>query len=159
MKFKTSEDVDAPLELVWQHFTNFSGFEDDARGRGIEITRVGNWSQTAEGVEWRGAMNIRGKRRPISSKVSRLLPPETCIVESRIGGMNCHYEMGFVSLAAEVTRVNLVLELSPDTLTARLLLQTLKLARRRVMQRMQGILARQGNQAEAAHRRARARGA
>ena len=45
MKFKVSEDVDAPQDLVWRQFTDFSGFEDDARGRGARVTRVGNWTQ------------------------------------------------------------------------------------------------------------------
>jgi hypothetical protein len=157
MKFKLSEDVDAPLPLVWDRFTDFHGFEEDARGRGVEVSRVGNWSKTVEGVEWRGAVTIRGKRRAISSKVARMQENELCVLESRIGGMDCLYEMSFVELAPEVTRVSLVLNLSADTLTARLILQTLKLARGRVMQRLQGILARQGNAAEAAYRREKAK--
>lgn len=153
MKFKVSEDVDAPQALVWARFTDFSGFEDDIRGRGATLNRVGNWTQTAEGVEWRGEVTVRGMNRAIASKVSRLVPQTLCIVESRVGGMDCHYEMGFVALSPEITRVTLVLDLSADTLTARLLLQTLKLARGRVLQRLQGLIARQGNAAEAAWRK------
>jgi hypothetical protein len=155
MKFKVSEDVDAPQSMVWARFTDFSGFEEDVRGRGATVTRVGNWSETAEGVEWRGEVTIRGKARAISSKVTRLVPEELCLIESRIGGMDCAYEMSFVPLSPEVTRVALVLDLSADTMTARLLLQTLKLARGKVLQRLQGMIARQGNAAEAAYRRSR----
>jgi len=153
MKFKVSEDVDAPQTMVWARFTDFSGFEQDARGRGATVTRIGNWTTTAEGVEWRGDVTIRGKNRALAAKVTRLAPEDLCLIESRIGGMDCSYEMTFVPLSAEVTRVALVLELSADTLTARLLLQTLKLARSRVMLRLQGMLARQGNAVEAAYRR------
>ena len=70
MKFKVSEDVDAPQAMVWAAFTDFSAFESDARGRGATVTRVGNWATTVEGVEWRGEVTIRGKVRAISSKVS-----------------------------------------------------------------------------------------
>jgi hypothetical protein len=153
MKYKVSEDVDAPQAMVWARFTDFSGFEDDARGRGAAITRMGNWVDTAEGVEWRGDVTIRGKSRAVAAKVTRLVPQELCLIESRIGGMDCYYEMTFVPLSAEVTRVALMLELSADTLTARLVLQTMKLARGRVLQRLQGMIARQGNAAEAAYRR------
>lgn len=153
MKFKVSEDVDAPQEMVWQRFTDFSGFEEDARGRGAVLTRVGNWTQTNEGVEWRGEVTVRGRSRPISAKVTQLRPQELCVVDSRIGGMNCHQEMLFTPLAASVTRVTLILDLSADTLTARLLLQTMKLARGRVLQKLQGVLARQGNAVEAVYRR------
>ncbi|WP_439136556.1 SRPBCC family protein [Roseicyclus sp.] len=153
MKFKVSEDVDAPQEMVWQRFTDFSGFEEDARGRGAVLNRVGNWTQTSQGVEWRGEVTVRGKSRPITAKVTQLVPQELCIVDSRIGGMNCHQEIIFVPLSATVTRVALMLDLSADTLTARLLLQTMKLARGRVLQKLQGVLARQGNAVEAAYRR------
>jgi len=153
MKFKVSEEVDAPQAMVWTRFTDFSGFENDARGRGATITRVGNWTTTAEGVEWRGEVTIRGKARAVSARVARLVPQELCLIDSRIGGMECGYEMTFVPVSADVTEVSIVLELSVDTLAARLLLQTLKLARSRVMLRLQGMLARQGNAVEAAYRK------
>jgi len=156
MKFKVSEDVDAPQAMVWARFVDFTTLEDDARGRGATVTRVGNWTDAAEGVAWRGDVTVRGRSRPLAAKVTRHAPEDLCLIESRIGGMNCTYEMTFVPLAAEVTRVALVLELSADTLTARLLLQTLKLARGRVLQRLQGVIARQGNAVEAAHRRQKA---
>lgn len=153
MKFKVSEDVDAPRAMVWARLADFSHMEQDARGRGATITRVGNWTALAEGVEWRGEVTVRGKVRPLSAKVTRLLPQEMCLIESRIGGMSCLYEMSFVALAPEVTRVSVVLDLSAQTLTARLVLQTMKLARGRVMQRLQGMIARQGNAVEAAYRK------
>jgi hypothetical protein len=98
-------------------------------------------------------VTVRGKSRPIAAKVTQLVPQELCIIDSRIGGMNCHQEIIFVPLSATVTRVALMLDLSADTLTARLLLQTMKLARGRVLQKLQGVLARQGNAVEAAYRR------
>lgn len=153
MKFKVFEDVDAPQAMVWARFTDFSGFEADARGRGATLTRVGNWAQATQGVEWRGAVTVRGKSRPITAKITQNVPQELCVIESRIGGMNCHHEMSFIPLSGVVTRVGLVLDLSADTLTARLLLQTLKLARGRVLQRLQAMIARQGNAVEAEWRR------
>ena len=139
--------------MVWARFTDFLGFEEDARGRGAILNRVGNWTQTVQGVEWRGEVTVRGKSRPITAKVTQLVPQELCIVDSRIGGMKCHQEIIFMPLSTTVTRVALMLDLSADTLTARLLLQTMKLARGRVLQKLQGVLARQGNAVEAAYRR------
>ncbi len=156
MKFKVSEDIDAPLSFVWAQLTNFDGFESDARGRGAELTRVGNWNTPAKGVEWRGAATIRGKRRPITAKITDFQREDLCLIESRVGGMDCSYEMTFVELSPVLTRVSSTLDLSAQTLTARLFLQTMKLARGRVVQRLQGVLTRQGNAAEAAYRRSTA---
>ena len=155
MKFKVSEDVDAPRPLVWDRMTDFSGLEADARGRGATVTRVGNWTEPCEGAEWRGEVKVRGKVRPLSARITRFVPEEICLIESRIGGMACLHEMSFVALTPETTRVATVLDLSAQTLTARLILQTMKLARGRVMQRLQGIIARQGNAVVAEYRKAK----
>lgn len=156
MKFKVSEDVDAPADITWARFTDFSGIEAEALGRGAELSRVGNWSDAQEGSGWRGSAKIRGRVRPVSSEISALNGPERCVITTVVGGMEAVYEMTFLSLRDDMTRVQVVLDLSANTLSARLALQTLKLARGRVMQRLQGLLARQGNLAEDDYRRSRA---
>jgi len=152
MKFKVSKDVAAPKTVTWAQYTDFNQFEADARNRGADLIRVGNWERPSEGVEWRGEATIRGKQRAIAARLSRLDPEDMFLVDSRIGGMNCHYELTFIPLSSNSTRVAMVLELKADTLTARLLLQTMKLARGRVLQRLQTHLARQAKGAEARYK-------
>ncbi len=154
MKFKVSEDVDAPADTTWARFTDFSGIEADALGRGAELARVGNWTAPATGCSWRGSAKIRGRLRPVTAAITALANPETCEITTTVGGMEAVYEMTFLELRPDMTRVQVVLDLSANTLSARLALQTLKLARGRVMQRLQGLLARQGNLAEDDYRRA-----
>lgn len=156
MKFKVSEDVDAPADLTWARFTDFSGIEADALGRGADLARVGNWTDPAAGCGWRGSAKIRGRVRPVTAEITTLADPETCEIATTVGGMEAVYEMTFLELRPNMTRVQVVLDLSANTLSARLALQTLKLARGRVMQRLQGLLARQGNLAEDDYRRAQA---
>lgn len=154
MKFKVSEDVDAPADITWARFTDFSGVEAEVKGRGAELSRVGNWSDPARGCGWRGQVTVRGRLRPITSEISAMDAPERCEIRTSVGGMDAVYDMGFLSLRPDMTRVQVVLDLSAGTLSARLALQTMKLARGRVMQRLQGLLARQGNLAEEDYRRA-----
>ena len=148
MKFKVSEDVDAPADLVWARFTEFQGIEDDVRGRGADLARVGNWQPPVVGAAWRGAVKVRGRSRPLTSEIATLDAPDRVDIRTTVGGMDAVYEMTFLSLRPDMTRVQAMLDLSANTLSARLALQTLKLARGRVMQRLQGFLARQGNLAE-----------
>lgn len=152
MKFKVSEDIDAPQPFVFAHLTDFTTLEADLRGRGARLDRVGGWIESAEGVAWEGEVTVREKPRAVAARITSYAPHETCVVDSTIGGMQCHYELNFIALSPQVTRVAAVLDLSAKTMTARLLLQTLKLARGRVLQRLQAMLARQGNAAEAAYR-------
>jgi hypothetical protein len=153
MKFLVSQDVEAPLSIVWARFTDFGSLEADLRARGATLSRIGDWTATAEGVEWRGEAMVNGKTRALTARVTRLTPEALCLIDSRIGGVACRYEMRFTPRATEATSVDLALELSADTLSARLVVQSLKLARGQVVQRLQAILARQGKAAEAAHRR------
>ncbi|GAB5447833.1 SRPBCC family protein [Gymnodinialimonas sp.] len=156
MKFKVSEDVDAPADITWARFTDFSGIEAEVTGRGADLSRVGNWVEAAEGCGWRGSVKVRGRVRPVTSEISALNAPERCEITTVIGGMEAIYEMTFLALRDDMTRVQVVMDLSANTLSARLALQTLKLARGRVMQRLQGLLARQGNLAEDDFRRSKA---
>lgn len=155
MNFKVSEDIDASADITWARFTDFSGIEADISGRGVELSRVGNWETATEGCVWRGSVKIRGRVRPVASEISVLTPPERCEIRTVIGGMEAVYEMTFLALRDDMTRVQVVMDLSAKTLSARLVLKTLKLARGRVLQRLQGLLARLGNLAEDDYRRSR----
>lgn len=154
MKFKVAEDVDAPIGFVFERMTDFSQFEADVKRRGADLRRVGNWTQIAEGVQWRGAVQVRGKKRKIEAELTELVPNESAKVDITVGGMEAVYQMAFIALSPEVTRVATELDLKPRTLTARLIIQTLKLARGRVVRRMTRNLMRQGNQTAAAWRQA-----
>ncbi|WJY22200.1 SRPBCC family protein [Fontisubflavum oceani] len=154
MKFKVAEDVDAPIGFVFERMTDFSQFEADVKRRGADLRRVGNWTRIAEGVQWRGAVQVRGKKRKIEAELAELVPDESAKVDITVGGMEAVYQMAFIALSPDVTRVATELDLKPRTLTARLIIQTLKLARGRVVRRMTRNLMRQGNQTAAAWRQA-----
>jgi hypothetical protein len=149
VKFRVADDVEAPIDWVWEGFTDFAAIEADIRARDAELSRVGDWKEAALGVAWRGSVPVRGKVRTIEARISGFVPEEHLLVESRVGGMDCTYEVVFAPLSAEVTRVSVTLELKASTLSARLLLQTLKIARRKVIQRLEGAVVRQGQAVEA----------
>jgi uncharacterized membrane protein len=152
VKFKVSDDVEAPIDWVWEGFTDFGAIEADARARDADIVRVGDWTEPAHGVAWRGSVPVRDKVRPIEARITTFVPNKNLVIDSRIGGMECHYEVSFAPLSQAVTRVSIVLELKASTLSARLLLQTLKIARRKVIQRLEGAVVRQGQAVEADYR-------
>ncbi len=156
MKYKVSEDVDAPSDITWARFTDFSGIEAEAKGRGADVVRAGNWSTPDVGCAWRGSVKVRGRARPLTSEITAMQAPDRCEIRTVLGGMTAIYEMTFLSLRADMTRVQMTLELSASTLSSRLALQTLKLAKGRVLTRMQGLLARQGNLSEEDFRRSKA---
>ncbi|MCV2874708.1 hypothetical protein OE810_00425 [Rhodobacteraceae bacterium XHP0102] len=152
MKFKATEDIDAPLELVFERFCDFRHIEDELTGRGAKLTREGGWVQPRKGASWSGEIKLRGRARPVSSQITSLIHEEALTIESQIGGMQSLYELRFQGINPQMSRVSATLELKPTTLSARLVIQSLKLARGRVLQRMTGYLVRRGNEVEAEFR-------
>jgi hypothetical protein len=148
LRFRVTEDVEAPADWVWGGFTDFSAIEAEVRASGADLVRVGSWHEAHLGASWRGSAPIRGRARPIESRICIFAPREALAVESRIGGMECRYAVSFVPLAARATRVSVVLDLQASTLSARLMLQSMKVARRRVLQRLEGAIVRQGQSVE-----------
>jgi hypothetical protein len=153
LKFKVSQDFDAPTAQVWARLTDFTGIEAEAAKREASLVRVGEWQTPKVGVSWRGAVPVRGKSKPIEARIVSFEHEDMFRIDSRVGGMEADYDMTLVALTPVVTRVEIALDLSAKTLSARLLLQTLKLARKRVLGRLDGMLERQGQAAEADWRR------
>lgn len=142
MKLKVSEDADCPVDQGFAVLTDYASIEEELRSHGMQITRVQGWQELALGVAWLGRGEIRGKMRQVEAKVTALEPGRMVEVEARIGGMRAIYETRLVPLGDRITRVNVTLDMRPETLSARLLVQSLKLARGRVLDRMQVRLGR-----------------
>jgi hypothetical protein len=149
LKFRVSDDVEAPIDWVWEGFTDFAAIEADIRARDAELSRVGDWKEAALGVAWRGSVPVRGKVRTIEARIAGFIARGATSGRKPDRRHELHYEVVFAPLSAEVTRVSVTLELKASTLSARLLLQTLKIARRKVIQRLEGAVVRQGQAVEA----------
>lgn len=137
MKLKVSEDAQSPVDAAFAVLTDYAAIEDELRNHGVTITRLGGWRDVALGVAWSGRGQLRGKTRQIDAKVSALEPGRMVEIEARVGGMKVLHETRLVPLGERVTRINITLDLRPDTLSARLLVQSLKLARGRILERME----------------------
>lgn len=137
MKLKVSDDAEAPVDMSFAALTDYAGIEDELRGYGLQITRIGCWKDLALGVAWGGAGEIRGRMRTFEAKVTALEPGRMVEVTAHVGDVRAVHETRVIPLGAKVTRINLTLDLRAESLKARILLQSLKLARGRILERMQ----------------------
>jgi hypothetical protein len=94
LKFRVSDDVEAPIDWVWEGFTDFAAIEADIRARDAELSRVGDWKEAALGVAWRGSVPVRGKVRTIEARIAGFVPEEH--LRSKAGSAAwLHYEVVF----------------------------------------------------------------
>ena len=129
MQFSSKEDIEAPIEAVFQAISDFEQFERSAIRRGIEVQRVDDAAPVAPGLAWNTAFDMRGKRRDLHLTLTGYQPPEAMEFTSESAGLGGVMTVELVALSPRRTRLGIVLTLTPKTLPARLFLQSLKLAK------------------------------
>jgi uncharacterized protein YndB with AHSA1/START domain len=129
MRFTTREDIEAPVETVFAAVTDFESFERAALRRGAEVRRVGDHRHKGIGQSWLVHFRYRGRERELASEIVRFEPPKGLTAFGDSGGIESTLQFELTELAPRRTRLKVDLELKPKTLGARLLLQSMRLAK------------------------------
>lgn len=129
MKFSAKEDIEAPIEFVFEQITDFTSFERSALRRGAEVQRVDNLTRQGPGMQWDASFKYRGRIREVNIELVSLDPPNGMVIGSRSTSMGGEMVVELVALSRGRTRMSVELEMHPKNLSARLLVQSLKLAR------------------------------
>lgn len=137
MKFKTREDIGAPIDHVFGVVSDFEGFQRQALRRGAEIARTDTLSAPGVGMAWDIAFPFRGKRREMQIELTEFDAPAHMLFDSRMTGMRGEMRVDLMALSRMRTRMVLEIGLIPETLAARLLVQSIKLARGSLDKRFQ----------------------
>ena len=141
MKFKAKEDLEAPIGKVFDMLTDFESHERSALRRGIEIRRNDRLMAPGVGATWEAGFKFRGKARKAALEVVEFDQPNEIVVLAKMQGMETRVEFVLVSLSKTRTRLSIVAELKPKTLSARLLVQSFKLARGNIVKKFDERLA------------------
>lgn len=129
MKFSTKEDVEAPIDAVFTMLCDFESFERSAMRRGAEVQRVDQMNVPGPGMTWRVAFDLRGKRRELELEMVTFDKPNEMVLESTSPGFLGQMRFELLPLSRSRTRILVELEIKPLNLSARLLVQSLKLAK------------------------------
>ena len=129
MLFSTKEDVGAPADWVWAQITDFETFEKLALRRGADIQRVDRASVPLVGSGWKGRAKFRGKEREVVAKIVQLDAPHQMRIEGVSQNFQLSVEVELVALSPRRTRMRVAFEAKPQTLSARLIMQSARLAK------------------------------
>ncbi len=129
MKFSSREDIEAPIDYVFSRVTDFEAFERQALRRGGEVERVDNMQDIGNGAAWKVKFLFRGKPRNLRAEVATFDAPQLLQVQTDTQGLTGTTFIELVALSPRRTRLSIGLEMKPKSLTARLMMQTLKLAK------------------------------
>jgi uncharacterized protein YndB with AHSA1/START domain len=129
MKFSTREDIEAPIEAVFEMLCDFDTFERAAMRRGAEVQRLDDMRSPGVGMTWAAVFQLRGKRREIEVEMVTFDRPNDIVLESTSPGLIGQMRFELMALSRSRTRVLVELEVKPLNLSARLMVQSMKLAK------------------------------
>lgn len=136
MKLTAREDINAPIQAVFDQLIDARALEHGVMRRGIELKRSHSGDLLVQGEELSSRFKFRGRQRDVAATIRELRGPEHIVFDTRSGGMELASALNLVALSPTQTRIDLGVNLKPKTLSARLLVQSLKLTRNTVDRKM-----------------------
>lgn len=129
MKFSTTEDIRVPISVTFEMLTSFEQFERAAMRRGAEVQRTDKMIAPGVGMGWRALFPFRGKEREVEIVVERLDRPDCVLLVFSSNNLKGAIELDLLALSRSDTRLSIALEVLPRTLPARVMMQTMTLAK------------------------------
>lgn len=134
MKFSAREDIEAPIDYVFRGVTDFTDFERQAMRRGAQVIRL-DQGPVSVGAKWNIAFKFRGRERRLDAELTTFSEPEGYTAKGESENILVDTEVELVALSPKRTRLLLNVDLRAKNLTARLLLQSMKLAKAKLVKR------------------------
>jgi len=141
MKFSAQEDVSAPIEQVFEALCDFETFERLAMRRGAELHRVDSLKRVGVGMCWTVKYTTRGRKRVFDLELIELDPPNQMLFSAKSSGIDATFSVDLLALSRNRTRMAVALDMKPLNLSARLLIQSLKLAKSNLTERFKDRVA------------------
>lgn len=135
MKLNGKQDIEAPLDFVYKQLVDFDQFERMAMRRGAEVERTDRLTKPGPGMGWRLRFAWKGKPRKLLVRLVDLTPDQMLDYGLDSPSLDGGARLELMSLAPRRTRMTLAAEIRPKTLAARVLVQSMKLAKGRVMRK------------------------
>lgn len=145
MELSTREDINAPIDWVWERVTDYAAFEKIALRRGAEVQRKSADQGFAEGSSWIFSFRFRGRDRELEARIVSVDAPQSWSAVTSSSGIDGDFTVELVEMSKTRTRIIVETRLTARTLSSRLMLQSLKLAKsnllRRFRERISGFAA------------------
>lgn len=129
MQFTRVQDINAPLDHVFEQISDFDSYEAYAMRTGAQIERTDSLDAKGPGMGWNYQGELRGKMRDIDIELIEYTPSKQLKFNCISSGVNVVIEMKTLSLTKKQTRLKVVVDIKARSISARLILQSAKLAR------------------------------
>ncbi len=135
MKLATHHDIVAPVDTIFKVLSDSTRWERAAVRRGMTVNRTDGGRDLAVGAAWAVKASFRGKVRDLTIAVVDVTRPSQIVTEATSALFSANLSVDLIELSARKTRVSISVETKPNTLAARIMLQSAKLAKKSIKQR------------------------
>jgi len=153
MKYSAREDIEAPIDFVYRNVTDFDTFERAAMRRGADVQRADAATPNGVGTSWTVSFEFRGKPRVLKGTLVEANAPNALRFEGVLSGLDVWLTIDLLELSKRRTRLSIATELKPRSLSARLLIQSLRLAKTSLNKRFKLRIAQFAEDLEDRHRK------
>lgn len=148
MKINGKKDIDVPLAFVVQILADIQVWERAALRRGIELRRTDRLAVPGVGSSWTARFSFRGKSRDVDLRIVEMDPSGRITVSFAGKAAEGTATMLPLAMSPRRTRLSVSLDARARSLAARLLFQSMRLARARVVRRFEQRLGTLGTEIE-----------
>lgn len=132
MKLTAKYDIEASVGFVYQELADFDAWERMAMRRGSEVTRTDRMLRFGPGMEWQVNFTFRNKARSARIQLVESTPDSHLRIAAQSVLADLDLVIDLMDLAPTRTRIEVKSDIKPKTLAARLYIQSLRLARKKV---------------------------
>jgi uncharacterized protein YndB with AHSA1/START domain len=135
MKLSTRTELDVPAATLFAAFCDTAHWEAAARWRGAKVRRTDAGSDAVAGATWEVVAKVKGKPRDLRISLNSVTSPTEMAFSGVAKMFSGTATLRVTSLSLRRTRVSVGIEITPNTLPARLMLQSARLAKGRIERR------------------------
>ncbi len=140
MRLSAKTDLEAPAAYVYAKLADHAAWEREAVERGVEVERPANMPMSGVGAGWQLRFMFRGRVRNLLLRMDEMTVDQKLALSFEGHAFTGNSVLEVLSLSPRRTRLHVTVEVKPKTLAARLFLNTLRLAKRRVQNRFEARL-------------------
>lgn len=129
MQFSSVQDVNAPLDFVFEQISDFESYESYGMRVGAQVERKDEMAAKGPGMLWNVIGDFRGKKRDVDIELTEYRPDNLLKFEINSKGIEAKANFEAMALTRKQSRIKMTLNVKPKTISARLVLQSAKLAR------------------------------
>ena len=130
MNFTSKQDINAPAEHVFSQLADFDFYESYAMRLGAQVERLEYYSEPQPGMSWNIKGHIRGKERDLELTLDTYRPIDTLAYVCTSNSLSAVINFNIIPLSKTETRMKISVNVQAKGLSARVALQSAKLAKK-----------------------------